>query len=104
MTVDAAVDGDALRIAVWDTGPGIAPESLARLRHVRAGSTRPGRRGRAASASGLIVHGLVAPMGGRIAVESVVGDGSVFRVAPARRQRGTDGIAPATAARTGGAA
>jgi signal transduction histidine kinase len=106
VTVDAAVDGDALRIAVRDTGPGIAPESLARLfgmfeRIDEAGASRPGGVG-----LGLyIVHGLVALMGGRIAVESVVGDGSVFRVwLPLDVSAAPTVSLPATAARIRGAA
>ena len=106
VTVDAAVDGGALRITVQDTGPGIAPESLARLfgmfeRLHEGGASRPGGVG-----LGLyIVHGLVGLLGGRVTVESVVGRGSVFRVwLPLDVSAATALSLPATAARIRGAA
>jgi signal transduction histidine kinase len=106
VTVEAALDGEALRIAVQDTGPGIAAESLAHLfgmfeRLDESGTSRPGGVG-----LGLyIVHGLVGLMGGRVTVESVVGRGSVFRVwLPLDVSAPPTVSLPATAARIRGAA
>lgn len=90
----ATAPGEA-GIAVRDTGRGIPPEHLPfifdRLYRVQAG------RDRAAGGSGLglsIVRRLAALLGGRVSVESRVGEGSTFtlwlpapNVAPGRRAR-----------------
>jgi heavy metal sensor kinase len=71
----------SLRVEVSDTGVGIAPEARARIfeRFYRADPSRHSD----APHSGLglaIVKGYVDLMGGSIAVESAVGQGSTFRV------------------------
>ncbi len=77
--------GDRVEISIRDTGPGIAPESLASI-------FEPFRQGEAAqpqsSGVGLglyIVQTLTAALQGRVTVESVVGQGSTFRVHLPRR-------------------
>ncbi|ABS27202.1 ATP-binding protein [Anaeromyxobacter sp. Fw109-5] len=66
----------AVRFAVSDTGPGIAPDELERI-------FEPYRRGAGATYSGTglglaIARGIVEAHGGRIGVESAVGAGSTF--------------------------
>jgi two-component system sensor histidine kinase BaeS len=73
-----AGDGEA-GVAVRDTGSGIAPEHLPYI-FDRLYRVQPGR-GRAAGGSGLglaIVRRLATLLGGRVAVESAVGEGSTF--------------------------
>ncbi|MBI2941330.1 MAG: PAS domain-containing protein, partial [Chloroflexi bacterium] len=70
-------DGEAI-IWVADRGPGIAPEELPHLfeRYYR---TRPGQKRREGLGLGLsIAKGLVEAQGGRIGVESRLGQGSTF--------------------------
>ncbi len=72
----AAPEGDALRLQVSDTGPGIAPEHLGRLfeRFSRLPGSPPGGAG-----LGLyIVKEIVEAHGGKVGVESEVGQGSIF--------------------------
>ncbi len=81
VVISARVEGERLRIEVRDTGIGIAPEALATLfnpfKQADASTTR--RFG--GSGLGLaIVRQLVDAMGGQVAVESVVGEGSTFSV------------------------
>ncbi|KQQ36237.1 hypothetical protein ASF61_08630 [Duganella sp. Leaf126] len=73
--------GDQVALTVADTGIGIAPDQLPRLfeRFHRV----EGARSRTHEGSGIglaLVHDLVALHGARIEVESVVGQGTVFRV------------------------
>jgi signal transduction histidine kinase len=91
VTVSAFQSGKALEFAVADTGEGIAPEDLphvferfwradrARARPERACSD--GSEGRWAGGSGLglsVAQSLIEAQGGRIWVESQVGQGSTF--------------------------
>jgi PAS domain S-box-containing protein len=70
-------DGEA-RISVRDNGAGIAPEHLAHLFDPFF-TTKPVGAG---SGLGLaIVHGIVTSLGGRVTVESRVGEGTTFVVA-----------------------
>ena len=74
-------DGDDALLEVRDTGIGIAPEDLPRVftrfwRGERSRSRDTGGAGIGLS----IVKELVQAHGGAIAVESVRGEGSVFRV------------------------
>jgi signal transduction histidine kinase/CheY-like chemotaxis protein/sugar lactone lactonase YvrE len=77
LTLDA--EGDALRFAVSDTGPGIAPADQAKLFQRYQQLEGPQR----SSGSGLglaICRELTTLMGGDIALESTPGQGSRFRV------------------------
>jgi len=73
--------GKQIRIAVSDTGQGIAPKDLSHLfdRFYRADSSRD----RASGGSGLglaIARALVEAHGGRIQVESALGEGTTFTI------------------------
>lgn len=77
VTVEAAAEGDAVRLTVRDTGPGIAADDMGRLfvEFQRLGADRdvPG------SGLGLaITKRLVEAMGGTVSAESGVGGGSAF--------------------------
>ncbi len=81
MTRAAREGREVLELAVADTGPGIAPEHLARIfeRFYRVDTARS----RALGGTGLglsIVKHSAALHGGRVRVESAVGQGSTFRV------------------------
>ena len=74
-------DGETLALAVADTGPGIAEESLPfvfeKFRQIDSATTRN------YSGAGLglyIVKNFVALLGGKIDVQSKVGEGSIFIV------------------------
>ncbi|MFL5383484.1 MAG: ATP-binding protein [Longimicrobiaceae bacterium] len=74
--VSAARAGDEVRVAVRDTGPGIAAEDLPYVfdRFWQARSTR-----RAGAGLGLaIAKGIVEAHGGAISAESIAGEGSTF--------------------------
>ena len=81
VTLGAQLAGDDVEIAVRDTGIGIAPEHLERIfepfRQIEQHSTRR------AGGTGLglsVTRRLLGLLGGTIAVESTVGQGSTFRV------------------------
>ncbi len=82
LEVSNGVEPDAIRLAVRDTGPGIAEADLAHLFepfYQAAASRRHGQQ----TGTGLglaISRRLVTAMGGDIAVETEVGDGSCFSV------------------------
>jgi PAS domain S-box-containing protein len=76
ITARQAADGD-VEISVRDTGMGIAAEVLPRIFDPFF-TTKP-----IGSGTGLglaVCHGIVAQLGGRLRVESTVGEGSTFRV------------------------
>lgn len=79
ITIAAQANDDELQVSVSDTGPGIAPEDQAHLfdKFFRAGRSTGHRSG--GFGLGLsIARSLVEAQGGRIWVESVVGEGSTF--------------------------
>jgi signal transduction histidine kinase len=88
VTVSAASTNGEIEIAVADTGVGIAPEDISHIfeRFWRADPARArssaGGEERLAGGTGLglsVAQSLVEAQGGRIWVESTVGDGTVFR-------------------------
>ncbi len=75
--IAARADGDVIEITVSDDGPGIPPELLPRIFDPFFTTKDVGE----GSGLGLsIVHGIIERHGGKIAVESVVGQGTVFRI------------------------
>ena len=83
LTLRAAMDDttDGVVIGVTDTGDGISPDLLPHVfdRFYRVDKSRSRIQG--GSGLGLsIVKGLVEAMGGQVAVESAVGEGSCFTV------------------------
>ena len=80
VTIWARSQENGVEIRVQDTGSGIPPEALEQIfepfYQVDEATLRPGGTGLGLS----IVQRLVALLGGRIRVESVVGSGSTFRV------------------------
>jgi signal transduction histidine kinase len=77
--VSAAADGDGVTIAVADDGPGIAPESQARLWEQFFTDRTSSSSHNIGAGLGLpIARGIVEAHGGRIRVESAVGRGSTF--------------------------
>jgi signal transduction histidine kinase len=84
--------GPAVRFAVSDTGPGIAPEDLPRVFDWFWQSPRGKRSG--AGLGLAIAKGLVEAHGGRLAVESVVGGGTTFWFSIAALDPGQDPGAP----------
>jgi PAS domain S-box-containing protein len=80
VTVACEVDGERVRIAVRDTGQGIAPEKMDQLfvPFARLGAEDSGVEG---TGLGLALsRPLIEAMGGTIMAESVVGEGSTFTV------------------------
>jgi two-component system, OmpR family, sensor kinase len=83
VTVTASETGNMVEIAVADTGEGISPDDLPHVfeRFWRADPSRA-RGERLAGGTGLglsVAQSLVEAQGGRIWVDSVPGDGTVFR-------------------------
>jgi heavy metal sensor kinase len=79
--VTAETEGNSVRLAVADTGEGIAPEHLGRVfdRFYRVDKARSRELG--GSGLGLsITRGVIEAHGGTIAVESTLGRGSTFTV------------------------
>lgn len=79
VAVAVAVEGNSIAITVRDTGEGIAPEELPHIweRFYRG----EGRRAEGGAGLGLaVVKELTGAMGGSVAVQSRVGEGSCFRV------------------------
>lgn len=79
VTLSVARAGTELRIAVKDTGPGIAPEDQERL--FRRFSQLPPQKGKLREGTGLglaISARLAGAMGGAIELDSAVGAGSTF--------------------------
>jgi PAS domain S-box-containing protein len=79
VTVSARVENDAVRVAVSDTGPGIAAAEIPTLFDKYQRATGPRRKG--GMGLGLfIVKTLVERQHGRVEVDSVVGQGTQFSV------------------------
>jgi signal transduction histidine kinase len=88
-------EGEWVRVAVKDSGIGIPPENRARLFDPFF-TTKPIGVGTGLGLS--ICHGIVLTMGGRIEVESEVGQGSTFRVFLPVRAAGAEVLRVATGA------
>ncbi len=81
VTVRASAEGDRIRIAVTDTGRGIAPENLSRL---FVPFERLGAEATEIEGTGIglaLSRGIVAALHGELSVQSRVGEGSTFSVA-----------------------
>lgn len=80
VTINSSSPG-AVKIAVVDTGPGIAPEDLPHIFEHFYKADRSRERSKSGSGIGLaIVKQLVEAHGGQVTVESVEGHGSTFTV------------------------
>ena len=79
--VGADLDGDQVAFTVRDTGIGMAPEDLPRVfdRFYRSDSSR-NRKSGGAGLGLAIAKELIEQMGGTIAVESEINEGSVFTI------------------------
>jgi signal transduction histidine kinase len=86
-------EGDRVRVEVRDSGPGMAPEVLAKL-FTPGFTTKPAGQG---TGLGLVICERIARAhGGRLAVESRVGEGTTFALTlPVRRAPGPAPAAPA---------
>ena len=82
VTVRAAVEGDRLRFAVEDTGPGIEAQHLPRLfeRFYRVDTGRSRELGGTGLGLSIVKH-LVEAMGGTVGIDSTPGKGTTFRFA-----------------------
>ncbi|MBN1774545.1 MAG: HAMP domain-containing protein [Deltaproteobacteria bacterium] len=80
VAVRAAVEGDRLRLAVEDTGPGIEAQHLPRLfeRFYRVDTGRSRELGGTGLGLSIVKH-LVEAMGGTVGVDSTPGKGTTFR-------------------------
>jgi signal transduction histidine kinase len=87
----AAEEGDMLRIAVRDTGPGIAPEHVGRIfdRFYKADASRTANGTTSGSGLGLsIVRAIVERHGGRVNAANAPDGGAIFELRlPRRRSR-----------------
>jgi signal transduction histidine kinase len=81
VSVEIDPSDGGVEFRVVDTGIGIAPEGLSRIFEAFRQEQVAGGRGRGGVGLGLyIVRRLVDLLGGRISVESEVGQGSTFQV------------------------
>ena len=82
VTLSAETKGDLVRIAVEDTGPGIAEKHLPRLfeRFYRVDAGRSRELGGTGLGLSIVKH-LTEALGGKVSVESRMGQGSTFMVA-----------------------
>ena len=79
VTLAAREAGDEVRVDVIDTGPGLLQEEFRRRLHAPPGASRGQQAASGGSGLGLsIVAGIVEAHGGRIWLESSVGQGSTF--------------------------
>jgi signal transduction histidine kinase len=88
-------DGKFINFAVRDTGPGIPPERLA---EILVGDFKSDKRHSGVGLGLGVARHVAAAHGGTLTAESVVGQGSVFRLRLARKQM-TDGPVESAAAR-----
>ncbi len=88
-------DGKFVNLSVRDTGPGIPPE---RLSEILVGDFKSDKRHSGVGLGLGVARHVAAAHGGTLTAESVVGEGSVFRLRLARKQM-TDGPVESAAAR-----
>lgn len=105
VSLEAAVEGDRLRVEVSDTGPGIAADAIPRLFRDFTQLDNSSTRSFGGTGLGLaICKRLVDLMGGTIGVDSAPGKGSTFwfelPVGPVAKLDMVEDCAPATPPRT----
>ncbi|MBN9657214.1 MAG: PAS domain S-box protein [Acidobacteria bacterium] len=99
--VEAGMTADlpSVRLSVKDTGSGIDEETKLHLFEPFF-TTKPAGKGTGLGLS--VVHGIVASCGGRVALETELGVGSVFHIyLPAAEAQVSDGAAPVASAVSG---
>ncbi len=101
LSIQPGKGGDKIKIAVSDTGIGIAPDVVSKL--FRRFSQADASVTRAYGGSGLglaICRGLIERMGGRVGVNSLLGSGSTFWLELTLEQ--VEGASPQTSQEAGG--
>lgn len=88
VAVSAAADDTELRIAVADTGPGVAREEQARIFEPFYRAAIPQRTTEGLGVGLAIARGLTEAHGGRLTLESAPGRGSVFTIHVPREETG----------------
>jgi signal transduction histidine kinase len=79
VTIQAEEQDSMIQVSVIDTGVGVSPEKLAGLLVAMAGRTTDGTAGEKGTGLGLrLCQDLVEEHGGRVWVDSVMGQGSFF--------------------------
>ena len=77
IVIETSFDGEAVRVAVTDSGKGIPPEELEKI-YMPFFTTKEVGKGTGLGLS--VSYGIVKSLGGRIEVESTVGRGSTFTI------------------------
>jgi signal transduction histidine kinase len=81
VTIQAVDQGTMIQVSVIDTGVGVSPEKLAGLFESMAGRTTDGTAGEKGTGLGLLLcKDLVEKHGGRLWVDSVIGQGTSFHL------------------------
>lgn len=76
IVVTGSVDGDTIRVSVQDDGPGIAPSDLQRLGEAFYQAGPKNQRQQGTGLGLTISHRLMALHGGRLTIESTLGEGA----------------------------
>ena len=79
ITIKAFVANDEFRVEIKDTGKGIPPEEIEKIKQANTLFSTPGTHGEKGSGLGLtLCNEFIQHHGGRLIIESTVGKGSCF--------------------------